>query len=140
MGAYMSSQPGDVVQYEYQDSPICFQPDEPQESIEDDHLNMGVYYKQLATYICTCATPITIAIQGSWGTGKSTLMKFVKNNLKGHDRVKPIDVPTWLYDSVGTQENLPIAIMSDILRQLEDNKKSLNSKPACGYQRTLELR
>lgn len=120
----MSSQPGNVVQYEYQDSSICFQPDEPQESIGDDHLNMGVYYKQLATYICNCATPITIAIQGSWGTGKSTLMKFVEKDMKSHRRIECIPVNTWLYDSVGTQENLPVAIMSDILCKLEGNNKS----------------
>ncbi len=51
--------------------------DEPEFGSEDqgeDDLKLDGYYKALADFIRHTDTPITIGVQGNWGSGKTTLM------------------------------------------------------------------
>lgn len=42
---------------------------------DKDSLGIENYIKGLSNFIGRCATPLTIAIQGEWGTGKTSIMK-----------------------------------------------------------------
>ena len=55
--------------------------DHPIESIEDDSLKMSDYVNGLSDFIKCCETPMTIAIKGEWGSGKTSLMRMIQNNL-----------------------------------------------------------
>ncbi|HHX74914.1 P-loop NTPase fold protein [Candidatus Darwinibacter acetoxidans] len=33
-------------------------------------------------FICSCSTPMTIAIQGGWGTGKTSMMQMIADRLQ----------------------------------------------------------
>ncbi len=53
--------------------------DDPQKI---DHLGMGKRYEGLTQFICTCDTPMTIAIQGDWGTGKTSAMEIIREKIE----------------------------------------------------------
>jgi predicted KAP-like P-loop ATPase len=41
---------------------------------DNDLLGMSHYAKALTDFITRCQTPMTIALQGDWGSGKSSLL------------------------------------------------------------------
>ena len=55
--------------------------DRPIENIKNDSLNMSEYVNGLSDFIKCCETPMTIAIKGEWGSGKTSLMRMIQNNL-----------------------------------------------------------
>lgn len=48
---------------------------------DEDLFGISVYIDGLAQFVEKCQTPITISIQGSWGTGKTSVMRIVKRKL-----------------------------------------------------------
>ncbi|MBQ2697090.1 MAG: hypothetical protein IJF59_00305, partial [Clostridia bacterium] len=72
---------------------------------ECDALGLQKYFDGLARFIRHCPTPMTIAIQGGWGSGKTSAMKIIRRRL-GTDtaasqgppaRLIHIDFNTWQY-------------------------------------------
>lgn len=47
----------------------------------DESLGLIDYAHSLSEFIQNCETPITIAIQGDWGSGKTSLMNLIKEDL-----------------------------------------------------------
>jgi predicted KAP-like P-loop ATPase len=56
--------------------------DIPLESFNDDALEIGDYAKSLSDFIQQCETPLTIALQGDWGSGKTSLMNLIKSSAR----------------------------------------------------------
>ncbi len=50
-------------------------PDKPVASITEDLFNVEVYVNALCSFIRSCETPMTISIQGDWGSGKTSMMQ-----------------------------------------------------------------
>ena len=48
---------------------------------DTDALGMENSCKGIADFLCRCDTPMTIAINGDWGTGKTSVMNIVKRIL-----------------------------------------------------------
>lgn len=91
--------------------------------IEDDRLGTADYAKGVAGFIRTCDTPLTLAIQGDWGTGKTTLMNFIKESLDdaAQDGTKPVGIiclDTWLYGATYGDKELPLVLLSDLIKKL----------------------
>ena len=53
-----------------------------------DQFNIETYIEGLSDFIVQCDTPMTISIQGSWGSGKTSIMNMVQNRIQ--DRVIPV--------------------------------------------------
>ena len=51
---------------EYRDIPV--------ETLEQDEFGIERYVRALCDFIKSCDTPVTIALQGEWGSGKSSFM------------------------------------------------------------------
>ena len=49
---------------------------------EEDLLGMKQYFDGIAAFVKSCDTPMTVAIQGDWGSGKTTAMQQVRDRLK----------------------------------------------------------
>ena len=58
------------------------------EAASEDKFGIINYIGGLANFISVCSTPLTISIQGSWGTGKTSIMNLVKQQLP--DDVFPV--------------------------------------------------
>lgn len=58
--------------------------DKPIQNVEQDKLGFGVYVTALHDFIVSqyTTTPLTISVDGPWGTGKSSLMYMLKNSLE----------------------------------------------------------
>lgn len=46
-----------------------------------DSLGVGHHVAGLAEFACTCETPLTIALQGDWGSGKTTFLRLLEEEL-----------------------------------------------------------
>ena len=93
----------------------------------DDALEIKHYAGGLANFIATCETPMTIGVQGEWGSGKTSLMQLVLNRLKAssedtdskHPRFVVHWFDTWQYGAVGNADVLGMRLMEDLTRQIE---------------------
>lgn len=93
---------------------------------EDDKLSLGAYTEGLAEFIASAPTPMTIAIQGGWGSGKSSAMMQVKNHLisqeaqGGAKQPFPIWFNTWQYSQFDLGENLAMTMLLAIVDKLPE--------------------
>ena len=55
--------------------------DVPRRHDQDDLFGIKVYQDALIDYVKLTDTPITIALQGEWGSGKTSLMNLLRWNL-----------------------------------------------------------
>lgn len=56
--------------------------DIPCKSDKDDQLDIARYVDGLQKFIMKCPTPMSIAIQGDWGTGKTSTINMLQKKLE----------------------------------------------------------
>ncbi len=64
-------------------------------------------------------TPLTIGLYGSWGAGKSSLLKIIEEKLTSEDKVVCISLNAWQFEGY---EDAKIAIMEALLKSLNENE------------------
>ena len=93
----------------------------------EDSLGFDKYAKVLLNLIedSKDKTPLTIGIHGSWGSGKTSLMKMLEMRLndKNDDTFKLIWFNAWAY---GGDEPIGLALLHQILIEFEKEKKQEN--------------
>ncbi len=95
------------------------------EAATEDKFGIKDYIGGLARFISTCSTPLTISIQGSWGTGKTSIMNLVKQQLPND--VFPVWFNTWQFSQFNMSEQLPVSLLTSLLSAFELNdKETLN--------------
>jgi predicted KAP-like P-loop ATPase len=83
--------------------------DKPVVGIEHERLGMKDYVDAMSEFVRTCQTPMTIAIQGDWGTGKTSMMNMVLENLsKGTMKIETRLFNTWQYAQFQEQDEIAI--------------------------------
>lgn len=88
---------------------------------KDDLLNFKDYSELLADIVINSETPSTIGIFGDWGSGKTSLMLMVEDQLKNMG-IKTIWFNAWKYDK---EEALWRALILRILRDLTNNNEKV---------------
>ena len=90
--------------------------DAPAQTAEDDRLQFTLLAKGLSRFLRNVATrpPLTVAISGEWGSGKSTLMHLLCEDLKKYG-CRPIWFNAWHHQS---EEQLLAALFSAIRDQV----------------------
>ncbi|MCF0220447.1 MAG: hypothetical protein HUK14_11760 [Muribaculaceae bacterium] len=63
---------------------------------DGDKLGLSAYEKGLEQFLRGAETPITIALQGEWGSGKTSLMNVLQDNLCGEDGKSGEYFPVWI--------------------------------------------
>lgn len=87
------------------------------------------YVLGIEKFITYADTPITIALQGEWGSGKTTLMNRLHNDLCGEGKeFIGININTWEYSMLATPEETVIRIISQLVFSLTENDAKANSK------------
>lgn len=101
--------------------------DLPIQSRDEDNLKVLMYIEGLTQFIRSCATPMTLALQGDWGVGKTSFMNLVIDQLESENtlldlenRVEPIVFNTWKYAQFNQEQNLSLSFLSYIVSQLYD--------------------
>lgn len=92
----------------------------PRKHTQEDLFGIQVYQDALIKYIRLTDTPITIALQGEWGSGKTSLMNLLRYNLCEVDNAPyyPIWINTWQYSLRKTPSQAIISILEGIINQI----------------------
>lgn len=91
-----------------------------------DAFQIESYINGLCDFITTCTAPMTISIQGDWGTGKTSIMQMVRDRLSPN--ICKVWFNTWQFSQFNMGEQLPILFMSKLISEIEDNKDASKSK------------
>lgn len=73
------------------------------------------------------ATPVTVAVQGAWGSGKTSIMKMVDARLEGKSQIATAWIDTWSYAHLRDPAALPAAVMYDLATQLDKSEEGRSS-------------
>ncbi len=106
-------------------SNVCGHPDKPIEKNDNDLFVVDMYVDGLCEFVCNCSTPMTISIQGDWGSGKTSMMKMMEERIKKY--AHPVWFNTWQYSQFNMQEELPISMMCNMLTSLGCDENSLKT-------------
>ena len=89
--------------------------------VKEDSLKLDVYTTGISEFIKKCPTPMTISLQGDWGSGKTSLFNLIEkklNNNQDMDWSKEsfeakevleypvITINTWQFAAAGYQDSL----------------------------------
>ena len=87
---------------------------------EKDKFGISRYEKALTEFIRRADTPLTIALQGEWGSGKTSLMNLLKYHLCEADNAPYFSVwiNTWQHSIMSDPEDAIIGILQSIIYQL----------------------
>ncbi len=90
--------------------------DKPTSTVGDDNFGIKKYIDGLTGFILDCNTPMTIAIQGDWGSGKTSMMNMIKAQLG--DQVVTSWFNTWQYSQFNMGDALAISFLARLLSDL----------------------
>ena len=105
--------------------------DEPIIPGTEDFLGLGLHSRSLIKFIERANTPMTIGIQGEWGSGKTSLMKAIDFYFD-EDKSDTIQIwiNTWEFSLLSTPEETLINIVSKITEEIikhDENKVRSNA-------------
>jgi len=112
--------------------------DEPITTFDADTLGLEGHARVLSNFIASCDTPMTIAIQGDWGSGKTSMMELIKHHLcdappisseeptEKKGIISPIWFNTWQYSQFDLHNSLSLSLLSSFLDQVSEVAKKNN--------------
>lgn len=99
--------------------------DKPTMKLTDDSFEVKKYINGLSSFILECDTPMTIAIQGDWGSGKTSMMNMIKEEI--NEKIVPVWFNTWQYSQFNMSEELSLSLLNNLIEAFdlkdEDKKK-----------------
>jgi len=99
-----------------------------------DLFGISNYISGLCSFITDCDTPMTIAIQGDWGSGKTSIMEMVKDNID-KSTVHCVWFNTWQFSQFNTADNLSLSLIDAIIAGLEINDSEIVNNFQSGISR-----
>ena len=104
----------------------------------EDQLHMNAYVDALTEFIANAEAPLTIALQGEWGSGKTSLMNALEERL-----VEKVGAPylgvwinTWQYALMSKPDETIVKILSGIIATISDTA-NISSEERIGTWRKL---
>ena len=103
-------------------------PDVPISLHEEDvaGLNVGDYAEALTEFIKQTDTPMTVGIQGDWGSGKTSIMNLIRQRL--NDQYATVWINTWKYAQTDPGQSLATAVFLAIIHRLSKEYEIRGSK------------
>lgn len=98
-------------------------PDKPVASVSEDLFNVSTYVNGLCSFVRSCDTPMTISIQGDWGSGKTSMMNMMRENLQAS--IWPIWFNTWQFSQFDMGNSLVFSMMDVLLNGLDCDKAAI---------------
>ena len=84
-----------------------------------DLFNINKHLDGLSRFIKDCNTQMTISIQGSWGSGKTAIMKMVEHEIEKD--VIPVFFNTWQFSQFELGNSLAFSMIKVLLNKLQDD-------------------
>lgn len=107
--------------------------DQPAMSIQEDLFEINKYIDGLSEFILECDTPMTIAIQGDWGSGKTSFMNMIRYQIE--NKVVTSWFNTWQY----SQFNMGDTLSLSLIKRLIDTLPSQDDTTKKAVVKTLNL-
>lgn len=109
--------------------------DQPHDDYEKNPLGIDKHAKALTDFISGCDTPLTIGIQGEWGSGKTSLLRQIENQLDGKhrdytenkDKFLQIWINAWEHSLLSNPEESLLKIVNQIIKNML-NQSALPNK------------
>lgn len=92
--------------------------DKPIEKNSDDKLKMSRYGNVLSNFIKASDTPLTVGLQGEWGTGKTSMLYMLLEHFKS-ENIATSWVNTWEYSMFRSSGETTPAILKGMLTNLK---------------------
>jgi len=108
---------------------------------ELDRLDLLPYAEALAEYIETTDTPMTVGLQGDWGSGKTSMLNMLRGDeqnptsgLLDSQKCLIINFETWSYAQFNDRKSLPMACLFALTEKLGEaiKAKGLGGEEAQG--------
>lgn len=93
---------------------------------KDETLGVLPYIESLSEFILSCDTPMTISIQGDWGSGKTSVMNMIKEQIE--DKVIPVWFNTWQFSQFQMHNELSLSLISYFVEELDDRDYGIKKK------------
>lgn len=109
---------------ENENMPYTYLSDEPIGSIQRNLFFPEHYVYALTEFLNICETPITISLQGEWGSGKTSFMNMVKEYSESNNY--PLYFYTlnaWQYSQFNYGEQLPLVMLKKLANDIDGNNK-----------------
>lgn len=92
--------------------------DKPIENNSEDKLKMSRYGNVLSNFIKSSDTPLTVGLQGEWGTGKTSMLYMLLEHFK-KENIATSWVNTWEYSMFRSSGETTPAILKGMLTNLK---------------------
>lgn len=107
-----------------------------------DTLKVGSYVDALKEFILQCSTPMSIALQGDWGTGKTSFINLLQKEIelgenKNTENTSTIYFNTWQYSQFNMSDNLYTCFLSTILEALYDKAEIIEEEKSSYLKRVI---
>lgn len=93
-----------------------------------DQLGTEKQQDGLVNFMRNCSTPMTIAIQGDWGTGKTSMMQQLKEKLEKEHSGSALWFPTWQFAVLGEQDRLLMDLLMLLCSELKEKYSHLDKR------------
>ena len=102
--------------------------DRPVLDMSDDALRNNRYAAALSSFVEDSDTPLTVGIQGGWGTGKTSLLNLLATRFSANQRCLIIPVNAWEHSlfNANTNANVAISLLRGLVTAIQKGI-SLNS-------------
>ena len=87
-------------------------------ALERDQFGIKKYIEGVSGFIRECATPMTIAIQGSWGSGRNSILQMLSDSLEEVYQGNLVWFHTWQFAQSASGEHLPLQVGNRLISQL----------------------
>ena len=98
--------------------------DEPVAPGSSDSLDISIHAKALIQFITISQTPITVGIQGEWGSGKTSLINNIYHHFDKQNDIKQIWINSWEFSLLASPEESLLNIISAIIDELLEADKN----------------
>ena len=114
--------------------------DQPAKANED-RLNMKAYADALTDFISNAQSPLTIALQGEWGSGKTSLMNALKQSLVDKDgsQYLGVEINTWQYALMSDPEAVILKILTGIVGQVSKKANTTEEERASLFRKVARV-
>ena len=104
--------------------------DEPVAPGATDNLDISIHTEALIEFITYTNTPITVGIQGEWGSGKTSLINSIYHAFDSDATVKQIWINSWEYSLLSTPEEALLKIVNRIIDELLESDTDVSRQKA----------
>lgn len=85
---------------------------------QDESLGIKDYAEAMVAFIHDCATPLTIGVQGEWGSGKTSLLHMIQEDMEAQ-RIATSWVNTWEYSMFRAPAETAPAVIRGLVEELQ---------------------